>query len=175
MTTSARRLSRATDGRPAAPVRILHLGAGNFFRAHQAWYTEHVPDAQQWGIAAFTGRSPQVAEDLAPQDGLYTLATRAADGDRTEVVSSLSAVHAAGDLEAWRGYFRSPELAIVTSTITEAGYLRDSAGGLDLDDERVAADRDALREDGAEAEVSTAVGRFVAGLLARRAESGRRA
>ena len=35
----AHRLSRASDGRPAAPVRIVHLGLGNFFRAHQAWYT----------------------------------------------------------------------------------------------------------------------------------------
>lgn len=51
------RLNREA-GRPAAPVRIVHLGVGNFFRAHQAWYTEHATDAAEWGIAAFTGRSP---------------------------------------------------------------------------------------------------------------------
>ncbi len=28
---------------PAAPVRIVHLGLGNFFRAHQAWYTDRAP------------------------------------------------------------------------------------------------------------------------------------
>ena len=60
-TTSATepvRLSRAAGfGRPPAPVRILHLGLGNFVRAHLAWYTEHAPDAADWGIAAFTGRS----------------------------------------------------------------------------------------------------------------------
>ena len=43
--TTLRKLSRERDGRPAAPVRIAHLGPGNFFRAHQAWYTEHAPDA----------------------------------------------------------------------------------------------------------------------------------
>ena len=41
---------------PAPPVRHVHLGLGNFFRAHQAWYSSHAPDASEWGIAAFTGR-----------------------------------------------------------------------------------------------------------------------
>ena len=57
------RLSRAGgDAGPAAPVRIVHLGLGNFFRAHQAWYTDHAPDAAEWGIAAFTGRSAELAD-----------------------------------------------------------------------------------------------------------------
>ena len=60
----------------------MHLGLGNFFRAHQAWYTEHAPDAAEWGIAAFT-RPPRASSPTrcAAQDGLYTLVTRAADGD----------------------------------------------------------------------------------------------
>ena len=62
MSDSPRRLSReAGDGRPAAPVRIAHLGLGNFFRAHQAWYTEHAPDAADWGIAAFCGKRSEPA------------------------------------------------------------------------------------------------------------------
>ncbi|MEP7024383.1 MAG: hypothetical protein ABJB47_11400 [Actinomycetota bacterium] len=64
-----RQLSRSRDGRLAAPVRRVHLGLGNFFRAHQAWYTEHAMDAEQWGIAAFTGRSASLAHALAAQDG----------------------------------------------------------------------------------------------------------
>ena len=88
---SGRALSRARgDGRPAAPVRLVHLGLGNFFRAHQAWYTDRAPDAADWGIAAFTGRSGALADSLAAQDGLYTLITRAAEGDHFEVVSSLT-------------------------------------------------------------------------------------
>ncbi|WP_226345423.1 mannitol dehydrogenase family protein [Agilicoccus flavus] len=166
--TTSRRLSRATDGRRAAPVRHVHLGAGNFFRAHQAWYTQHAGDAGEWGIAAFTGRSPAVAEDLAPSDGLYTLAIRAADGDRTEVISSLSAVHPGDDLEAWRGHLADPAVVLVTSTITEAGYRRGPEGGLDRDDPEVAADIEALAAD-PRADVRTAPGRLVAGLAARRA------
>src|SRR3954469_23696584 len=79
------RLSRSLPDTPAAaPVRIVHLGLGNFHRAHQAWYTAHSPDADQRGIAAFTGRRAAAAEALEPQDGLYTLITRSADGDAFE-------------------------------------------------------------------------------------------
>ena len=163
------RLSRASGhGRPAGPVRIVHLGVGNFFRAHQAWYTEHAPDAAEWGIAAFTGRSPAMADALRPQDGLYTLITRGADADSYEVVSSLTAVHAAAEHDAYLEYLRSPALAIVTLTVTEAGYLRGADGHLDLANAGVTADVEALLGN-ATAAVATTPGRIVAGLLARRA------
>jgi fructuronate reductase len=48
--------------------------------------------------------------------------TRAADRDRFELVGSLAAVHAAEDHDAWLRCLRSPEVAAVTITITEAGY-----------------------------------------------------
>lgn len=168
-----RRLSRAAgDAAPAAPVRLVHLGVGNFFRAHQAWYTQRANDASStdpWGYAAFTGRSAAIADDLEPQDGLYTLVTQGAEGNDYDVIASLSAVHPSEDLAAWRRYFASPELAIVTSTVTEAGYCRDASGGLAVDDPKVAADIAALTEDTEGGTVSTAPGKFVAGLLARRA------
>ena len=168
MTETTPTLTRAANGRAAAPVRIVHLGVGNFFRAHQAWYTEHAADAAEWGIAAFTGRSAAIADALRPQDGLYTLITRTAEGDEFEVISSLSAVHAADEYEALLGYFRSPELAIVTLTVTEAGYRRRADGSLDQNDPAVAADLAALRGS-ADAPVATAPARIVAGLIARRA------
>lgn len=167
------RLSRKTSGaRPTAPVRIVHLGLGNFFRAHQAWYTDRSPDAAGWGIAAFTGRSASLADALGPQDGLYTLVTRGAGGDGYEVLSSLSAVHAASDQAAWLGYVRSPQVAVITLTVTEAGYCRRARGGLDTDRDDIRADLEALRT-GPTALVTTAPARLVAGLLARRdADSG---
>ena len=79
------------------PVRALHLGLGNFFRAHQAWYTQHAGDGAQWGIAAFTGLSGPVAEILSTQDSLYTLDVRSPDGDEYEVIESLAAVHTTHD------------------------------------------------------------------------------
>jgi fructuronate reductase len=161
------RLCRERDGRPAAPVRIAHLGPGNFFRAHQAWYTEHAPDAAEWGIAAFAGRRGAVARELAAQDGLYTLLVRAADGDRPEVVSAVAAVSA--ELDDWRRCFARPELALVTTTVTEAGYRRTPDGGLDTGDPEVAADIAALAAHGTDAEVVTAPGKLALGLAVRRA------
>jgi len=56
------------EGRAAPPVRLVHLGLGNFFRAHQAWYTDRAPDAAEWGIAAFTGRSADLADSLSEEE-----------------------------------------------------------------------------------------------------------
>lgn len=166
--TETRRFTRSKDGRAKAPIRIVHLGVGNFFRAHQAFYTEKATDADQWGIAAFTGRSATVADQLAPQDDLYTLVTQKPEGNDYQVISALSAVHPAADLEAWRRYLVDPQVAVITSTVTEAGYMRNSAGGLDTENEKVQADIEAIKADGKDAEVSTAPAKFVAGLLGRR-------
>ena len=158
------RLSR--DGRATPPVRLVHLGLGNFFRAHTAWYTAGASD--EWGIAAFTGRSSeQTAADLNAQGGLYTLIARGADRDRFEAVGSVARAHTAGEHEAWLGYFADPAVAAVTITVTEAGYLRGVEGGLDAARPEVAADLEALRHDPA-ARVRTAPARLLAGLAARR-------
>ena len=170
--TTAGELSRAAGhGRAAAPVRLVHLGLGNFFRAHQAWYTDRAPDADDWGIAAFTGRRAELADALNAQEGLYTLVTRAADGDRFDVLSSLSRTHPAADYEAWLGYLASPDVRAVTITVTEAGYVRGADGALDRDRPEVKADVEALRHD-LTAQVRTAPARLVAGCAARRQRRG---
>jgi fructuronate reductase len=163
------RLSRAAGhGRPAPPVRLVHLGLGNFFRAHQCWYTEHAADADGWGFDAFTRRrSSPLVDDLTAQDGLYTLVSRASDGDRFEVIGSMTTVHQAADHEAWLRYLSSPEVVAATVTVTEAGYLRGPDGGLDTARAEVRADLDALRHGGTDP-IRTAPGRLVAGLAARR-------
>jgi len=156
---------------PAPPVRHVHLGLGNFFRAHQAWYSSHATDAAGWGIAAFTGRGSQrsnaVAAALTAQDGLYSLVTRASDGDCFEVINSITRVHTADDHADWLGYLADPRVQVVTTTVTEAGYLRGEDGGLDADRPVVQAEVAALRRD-LTAPVRTAPARLVAGLAARR-------
>src|SRR5690606_9685136 len=66
---------------------------------------------------------------------------------------------------------RDPEVAVVTSTVTEAGYLRGPDGGLDRDNPDVLADIETLRRDPV-APVSTVPGKLVAGLIARQAADG---
>ncbi|WP_049822672.1 mannitol dehydrogenase family protein [Arthrobacter sp. H41] len=122
-----------------APVRIVHLGLGAFHRSHQAWYTHAVDTDHSWGIAAFTGRSPDAARVLAAQDGLYTLVTRSDDGDEYEVVQSISAAHDGADLGRLCSLMASAATAIITITVTEAAYHL-SAGRLNLEADPVAAD-----------------------------------
>jgi fructuronate reductase len=100
------------------------LGLGNFFRAHQAWYTQHAGDGDQWGIAAFTGLTGQVADTLSAQDCLYTLDVRSPDGDEYEPIESLAAVQDADDRAAWLRYWADPAVQYLTLTVTEAGYRR---------------------------------------------------
>jgi fructuronate reductase len=113
------------DGVPAPPVRIVHLGLGAFHRSHQAWFTHRAPDADQWGIASFTGRRPQAARRLAAQDGLFTLVERGADGDRYEVIGSIADAVDGADTTRLEELLAAESTAIVTLTITEAVYEQD--------------------------------------------------
>jgi fructuronate reductase len=150
-----------------APGRIAHLGLGAFFRAHQAWYTQWAPDGDDWPITAFTGRRPDLAEALRAQDHRYTLVTRGPDGDRMEVVDRVVEAVAGTDHAIWLHRLSSPALAVVTTTVTEAGYHLDADGHLDRGGV-VGADHAALRAD-PRAPVRTVPARLVAGLAARRA------
>jgi fructuronate reductase len=150
-----------------APARIVHLGLGGFHRAHQAWYTSRAADAADWGIHAFAGRSRRLAEQLAAQDGLYTLVTRGAYSDRFSIIDSIVRVGSAADADAFADTVRDPMTAIVTLTITEAGYGLDRRGDPDAD---ALSDVEALRGG---RPPSTALGRMTAGLILRRAAGGR--
>ncbi len=153
-------------------MRHVHLGLGAFVRAHVAAYTEQAPDAAEWGIAAFTGRSAALAEQLTAQDCLYTLVTRGARTDSFAVVSSLTRAFSGTDGEAWRHYLSAPETSIVTLTVTEAGYRRDASGALDLTDPAVAADLLSWRQfgpSGGGAGLGTVPARLAAGFAARQA------
>lgn len=169
----ARPLSRASSGAgEAEPIRAVHLGLGAFHRAHQARYTQLAgrDGGEPWGIAAFTGRRPDAARPLAAQDGLYHLLERGAAGDRAELVDVIAAALPGDDAASWTRLLAAPATALVTLTVTEAGYRRGADGGPDLADADVAHDIEALRRG---EPARTAPGRLVAGLAARhRADAG---
>ncbi|WP_448852131.1 mannitol dehydrogenase family protein [Corynebacterium sp. 335C] len=119
-------LNRTTGNLPAAaPVRLVHLGLGAFHRAHQVWYTmnaEADPAHPEWGYASFSGRSATVPDELTAQEGAYTLLVRSADGDEPVLVPTISEAHPGGDEERLTELVADPAVAVVTLTITEAGY-----------------------------------------------------
>ncbi len=146
---------------------MVHLGLGNFFRAHQAWYTDRASDADQWGIAAFSGRSLGVTAELGRQENLYTLVSVGPEHNDYRVISSIAATHSGTDVDALLSYLADPQVTVVTITITEAGYHRNDQGRLDLEDAHVEADVAAIAAGNLHV-VRTCPGKLVAGLIERR-------
>ena len=149
------------------PERIVHLGVGAFFRAHQAWYTNQVDTAGEWGIVGYTGRSATVAEELFGQDGKYHLITRSAQGDTFEQIESLVRVEDGANVTDLVATIANPEICIVTLTITEAGYRVNAGLALDTTDPAVIRDLEIL-EGSEPGYPTTAVGRLALALHVRR-------
>ncbi|MBD0272616.1 MAG: mannitol dehydrogenase family protein, partial [Acetobacteraceae bacterium] len=138
---SAVELNRSNLRRLRPPVRvpgynpaavsagIVHLGLGNFHRAHMARYVhelmERRPDALQYGIvgAGLLPGDRRMHDALAPQDGLYTLVERSGAGENVTVVGSLAGLVFAGDSSAeLLDAIDGAGVRIVSLTVTENGY-----------------------------------------------------
>ena len=122
--------------RDAHGIGIVHFGLGAFARAHLAWYTQQVlADAGgDWRITGVSMRSTSVAEQLGPQDGLYTLTARSGGAAATQVVGAVAEVLVAGrDRDAILARIADPDCRIVSFTVTEKGYCRAADGSLDLE------------------------------------------
>ncbi|PXY21323.1 hypothetical protein [Prauserella muralis] len=148
-------------------IGIVHLGIGGFHRAHQAVFTEDAMLATGetgWAVSAVTQRGPAVRDRLAPQDGLYTVATRGRSESGYRVVTTVREVlDGPSEADAVLDRLADPAVSVVTLTVTEKAYRLDPAQrGLDLTDPDV-------RDDAAGAPPRTVVGRLVQGLHRRQA------
>jgi fructuronate reductase len=126
------RVARPRYDRAAVTPGIAHLGLGAFHRAHQAVVTEAVLEAgaHGWGIVAASLRSAETRDALAPQDGLYTVATLEDDRQELRVVGALCGLHVAPENPAALLHrMTDPRTRIVTLTVTEKGYCHDPASG----------------------------------------------
>jgi fructuronate reductase len=150
----------------AMRIGIVHLGIGAFHRAHQAAFTEQAAaqtGETDWGICGVTQRSSAVLEQLAPQDGLYTLLERGPNAAPPQVIGSVREVLYAGRTPVEvTGRIADPAVRIVTLTVTEKGYRRAPDGRLDTTDE-------VIRADIAGAQPRSPVGQLVRGLQRRMA------
>lgn len=130
--------------RAALTPGILHFGLGAFHRAHQAVHTQAAleQDFGPWGIIAVNLRSASPVDDLAAQDGLYSVTTRGPEGDRVDVIGAMVGwICAARDPQRVLDHLTDPAIRIVTLTVTEKAYGLDPAtGGLDRTHPSVAAD-----------------------------------
>jgi fructuronate reductase len=140
-------------------VGIVHLGLGAFHRAHQATFTEDAVAAAggDWGICGVSQRSSAVIEQLAPQDGLYTVL---AEGEARVVGTERDLLFAGTQGDRVVARMADPAVRITTLTVTEKGYRHDPATG------RLRGD-DVTRADAAAGMPRTVVGQVVRGLQAR--------
>jgi fructuronate reductase len=127
-------VSPALDRRPE--VGIVHLGIGAFHRAHQAAYTAEAVEAEPgpWGICGVAPRRRDTVDQLAPQDGLYSLLERGPGGDRLRVYTAVREVLAGFEApERVVARLADPAVHVVSLTVTERGYPRDGVPAADLD------------------------------------------
>ncbi|MGK5079835.1 mannitol dehydrogenase family protein [Janthinobacterium sp. HLX7-2] len=109
---------------------IVHLGLGAFHRAHAAMYTDHAIAAGdlRWGIVGVSLRQADTRDALAPQDNLYTVVVRDAEGERLHVVGALIAsLVAPENPQAVLAVMADPRCHVVSLTVTEKGYCHDPA------------------------------------------------
>ncbi|WP_127507480.1 mannitol dehydrogenase family protein [Actinoplanes solisilvae] len=157
-----------TESRPriTAPAPgIVHLGLGAFHRAHQAVFTEDAMAAAggDWGIVGVAPRSPQIADAMRAQDGLFSVVSLAAAGSSTRVIgSSAGQLLAAADPNAVVKWLADPAIRVVTLTVTEKAYRLDPATGRLLLDDELRADLETDRPP------RTIPGLLLRGLCARR-------
>lgn len=124
---------RPAYDRAALATGIVHLGLGAFHRAHQAVYTDGAIAAgdMRWGIVGASLRAADTRNALDPQDGLYTIAIRAAEGENLRVIGALRGVLVAPESPARLiAAMTDPAVRIVSLTVTEKGYCHDPATGV---------------------------------------------
>ena len=163
-------VARPRYDRAALAPGIVHIGVGNFHRAHQAWYLHRLMQeghALDWAIvgAGVRPADATMRERLLEQDCLYTLIELDPAGSSAEVVGSM--VDFAPVKEGLASLIRwmaDPRIRIVSLTVTEGGYYLAGDGAFD-------ADHADIRHDAAQPDAPrTAFGAMVAALSRRRAE-----
>ena len=134
-TTLPDSVARPGYDRAAQRIGIVHIGLGAFHRAHQAVYTDDAMAAgdRDWAIAAASLRSAGVHDQMASQDGLYTVTERSSDGEAVRLIGAIQETTVAAQAPArLAALLAAPDTRVVTLTVTEKGYWRRPDGATDL-------------------------------------------
>ena len=147
-------------------VGILHIGVGNFHRAHQAVYLDNLFNTgrdHDWaivgaGIKRFDADRRVLLQD---QDWLTTVVELDPQGYSARVTGAMIDFLEVGENKLVNK-LADPAVRIVSLTITEGGYFMDAAGGFDTDHPEIV-------HDAANPETpQTVFGMILAGLQLRR-------
>ncbi|WP_340162248.1 mannitol dehydrogenase family protein [uncultured Hoeflea sp.] len=154
--------------RAALTPGIVHIGVGNFHRAHQAVYLHRLFETgrdHDWAIigAGVKSYDEAMRQRLQPQDWLTTIVELDPAGFSAMICGSMidfCAIDAGQLIET----MARPEIRIVSLTVTEGGYYVDAkTGGFD------ASHPDIIADAGNPDRPATVFGIIIAALMARRA------
>lgn len=124
-------IERPRYDRAALSPGIVHIGLGNFHRAHQAWYLHRLMQlgaAHDWAIwgAGVRAYDATMRETLLEQECMTALIELQPTGTRAEVTGAMIDYLA---VEAGNGPLiagmADPRIRIVSLTVTEGGYYID--------------------------------------------------
>lgn len=146
---------------------IVHIGLGNFHRAHMAVYLDDLfamGEGHDWAILGAGVRAPdaRMREALKAQDCLSTVIELDPSGRRARRVGAMiDFLPVQDDNAALIAAMADPAIRIVSLTVTEGGYFMDANGAFDASAPEIQADAaDPHR---------TAFGAIIAALKLRRA------
>jgi fructuronate reductase len=105
-------------------IGVVHIGCGQFHRAHQALYFDDLLNSGDlsWGISAVSWNSGVVRDNLKHQDNLYTVHTNNLS-KKPRVVGAIREILVAPENpEAVLARMASPDTKLITLTIGQKGY-----------------------------------------------------
>jgi mannitol 2-dehydrogenase len=115
---------------------IVHIGVGNFHRAHLEYYTNKLLEdssQKEWGICGLNllPGDERIVKGLEKQDNLYTLTVCGRKGvdESYQIGSLIELIWAVEDPEMGLKKLADPNVKIITCTITEGGYNVDRSTG----------------------------------------------
>ncbi|MEP3276939.1 MAG: mannitol dehydrogenase family protein [Stappiaceae bacterium] len=130
------RIGQPTYDRSQLTPGILHIGVGNFHRAHQAVYLDRLfrqGEDMDWAIigAGVRPADTKMRNALQGQDWLTSVVELAPDGNNV-LLSGAMIDFVEIDTDKLLNALNDPAVRIVSLTITEGGYFMDEAiGGFD--------------------------------------------
>jgi len=151
--------------RKALTPGIVHIGLGNFHRAHMAVYLDDLfalGESHDWAILGAGVRAPdaRMRDAMLAQDCLSTVIELDPSGRSARRIGSMiDFLPVEPDNASLIAAMTRPEIRIVSLTVTEGGYFMDSAGAFDPTAPEILAD--------AATPHATAFGAIIAALRAR--------
>ena len=128
----AGRVRVPTYDRAALIPAVVHFSVGGFHRAHQLVYFDDLAELGHtgWGVVGVGLHSPEMRDALRPQDHLYTVVERSADGERARVIGSMVDYHFAPDAPGTvLALLTHERTRLVTMTVTGNAYRIDARSG----------------------------------------------